>query len=300
MAKSEGNAVKILITGGRGFLGAQFHKAFADGGHDVTVIDLQDGKDALDFFRWNRAAFDLAIHAAGYIGGRLGIENERSLMGTNAALDSWFFRWLDLSGTKRAVTFSSSAAYPVGLQFPGSTHKLAESDIDLDNPRKPDSVYGTCKILLERLGREAREVGKEILTLRIMSSYGPTQSLDYPWPSFLQRAQQHDSPFVIWGDGSACRDWIAVEDVIDATLAMLDQEAFATTNVGTGIGVSFNELALKMCQASNYVPTFEHLLDKPVGVHYRVADTTFFNSFYEPRISLEQGIEMALQNRVAA
>ncbi len=291
-------STKALVTGSSGFIGSAFHAAFVERGYDVTAIDIKDRTDALDFFRWNHEPFQIAVHAAGYIGGRIGIENSPLRMGTNAALDSLFFRWLELSGTKRAVIFSSSAAYPIELQREGSAKLLNEDDIDLDNPRLPDKTYGRAKIHLEQLAREATALGKEILTLRIMSSYGPTQSLDYPWPSFVERARKQLDPFPIWNTGTAIRDWIEVSDVVGATMALLDAEAFSTFNIGTGIGTSFNNLAEMMCDAAGYSPEFVHLLDKPQGVHTRVCNPAKMLQFYTPKVTLERGIEMAIGARV--
>ena len=187
----------------------------------------------------------------------------------------------------RVVYFSSSAAYPVGYQNGDRRWKLAETDIGPDNP---DAMYGWVKLTGERLMTEVRNAGIPTHIFRPFSGYGVDQSQDYPFPSFMQRASANEQPFQIWGDGNQVRDWVHVDDIVNCVLAAIEQDYQEPLNIGTGIGTSMNELATMCLNAAGHGATLEHLLDKPVGVQYRVADVSNMRKVYEPEISLEEGI----------
>lgn len=306
----------VLITGDNGFVGRHIRHAFMQRGDHVYGLDLTLGWDALDYFRGNTGNFvhdkkiDLAIHCAAVVGGRKGIDGSPLAVATNLALDSWFFRWLEQSDTPRAVYFSSSAAYPVDLQNDLSRPRpLREEDIAterLANIGRPDATYGWAKLTGEQLAMHARRKGKRVIVVRPFSGYGADQPLDYPFPSFIDRAARRADPFDIWGDGEQVRDWVHISDVVGAVLALLeadrDFQVNAPVNIGTGRPVSFNELAKLVIEArgGGYQPQIRHLVHAPAGVAYRVADTARMRRFYEPRISLEDGIREALHRALLA
>lgn len=295
--------MRVLITGSNGFVGHHLREAFEQRGDEVAPLDLAFGQDALDWFRATDRQYDLAVHCAAHIGGRAGIDNSPLAVATNLALDSWFFRWLELSGTPRAVYFSSSAAYPVDLQNDlARPVELHEDMIRLGagNIGRPDATYGWAKLTGEQLAVHARRAGHRVLVVRPFSGYGADQSLDYPFPSFIRRAAQLEDPFEIWGDGEQVRDWVHIHDIIGAVIALLEaDEDFALNapvNIGTGRGTSFNELARIVIEArgGGYNPAIKHLHGWPTGVAHRVADTGRLRRFYTPRIGIHQGVREAL------
>lgn len=286
--------MRVLLTGHRGFVGRHLHAALDARGDDVTGIDLVDGRDALDFFRFDQRPYDLAIHAAAIVGGRASIDGSPLGVATNLALDAWYFRWLIRTGTPRAVFFSSSAAYPVALQQPGEIHRLVETDIDLANPGKPDATYGLAKVVGEQLAAVAEAHGTRVHVLRPFSGFGEDQDEAYPFPAFIRRAKERQDPFEIWGDGSSTRDWIHISDLVGATLAAVDQDATGPINLGWGRATSFDELAGLVTAEAGYQPELKHLAGAPQGVHHRVCDPKWMLDVYQPRVSLEEGIRRAL------
>ena len=143
------------------------------------------------------------------------------------------------------------------------------------------------------LASHAREAGLVVHIFRPFSGYGADQALDYPFPSFIDRAKRGADPFHIWGDGSQVRDFIHIDDVIDGALAGC-AAGIEVANLCTGFGTSFNDLAKLVAQVKGYVPTFQHLPSEPTGVHCRVGDPTYMKTFYEPKITLLEGIERSL------
>jgi nucleoside-diphosphate-sugar epimerase len=286
--------VRALVTGHRGFVGRHLTTALIERGWIVRGIDLLDGEDALDFFRTDSTYFDLAVHCAATIGGRAAIDGSPLALGTNLALDSWYMHWLAKTGTPRAVYFSSSAAYPVDLQQPGEITKLHESDIDPTAPEQPDATYGLAKVVGEKLAGYAAELGCQIAIPRPFSGYGEDQALDYPFPSFIARARRRDDPFEIWGDGSSTRDWVHVSDIVGATLAAVDQGITGPFNIGWGRATSFDDLARIVTKRAGYSPLLKHLGGQPTGVHHRVSDPGRMLGFYQPAVTLEEGVRRAL------
>jgi nucleoside-diphosphate-sugar epimerase len=294
--------MRVLITGHRGFIGRHLAAACEARGWEVTGIDLSDHsvpsrhRDALDFFRRDHTRYDLAFHCAAIVGGRASIDGHPLGVGTNLALDSWFMRWLAASNTPRAVYYSSSAAYPVAWQGENSGHRLHEDDIHLARPGRPDATYGLAKLTGEQLVPYVEAEGCRVHVLRPMSGYGADQALNYPFPSFIARARRREDPFEIWGTGRQVRDWIHIDDVVGATMAVIDQDVQSPVNLGTGRATSFNELADMVCAEAGYRPKYKHIVGAPDGVQYRVADPTKLLTIYQPKVTLEEGIRRALKD----
>lgn len=287
--------MKILITGDQGFVGRQFHRKYD--GHDITGVDIVNGIDARDFFRKDDQKFDLVIHLAAVVGGRMNIENQPLSVAIDLAIDAEMWNWALRTKPGRVVYFSSSAAYPIYLQARGKEIRLHEDDIDLDNIESPDLTYGWSKLTGEYQARFAAEELK-VHIFRPFSGYGTDQDLDYPFPTFINRGMNRDDPFVVWGDGTQTRDFIHIKDIVDAVDEAIAQDLTGVVNLGSGRATSFNELAKIVCAEVGYEPKIQHLTSNPTGVHYRVADITRMSKFYVPKISLEQGVRMALNNQL--
>ena len=285
--------MKILITGNAGFVGREFMKQLD--GHDITGIDIVNGIDARDFFANDDTQFDLVVHLAAIVGGRATIEGQPLKVATDLAIDSDMFQWALRTKPKRVIYYSSSAAYPIHLQECGSTHKLKESDINLDDVRLPDYTYGWAKLSGEILAKYAQEAGLRVHVFRPQSGYGEDQSLDYPFPSFIKRGVEKANPFKIWGSGNQVRDFIHMEDVVAATLEAVKQDIQGPVNLGLGRPTSFNELANLVSSECGYSPKIEHIIGAPEGVQYRCSDPTKMLSFYTPKISIEEGIARAIK-----
>jgi nucleoside-diphosphate-sugar epimerase len=291
--------MKILITGHLGFVGRSFLRYFGDK-HKITGVDLKDGNDCREFFKESTQKFDLIIHLAAIVGGRETIENEPLSVATDLSIDSEFFNWIIKTKQPRVVYFSSSAAYPVYLQSPELQYHLTESDINLDDIRLPDYTYGWAKLTGEYLAKFVREQGTKVYVFRPFSGYGADQDLTYPFPSFIDRINRKVSEFEIWGDGTQVRDFIHMEDIVEAVMSVVDNDIqIDALNLGSGIATPFNTLAETMFKISKWRPEngIKHLLEKPIGVSYRVCDPSLMLSIYKPKYTLEERIEQILHGK---
>jgi nucleoside-diphosphate-sugar epimerase len=285
--------MKILITGHKGFVGRNFVKALPDS--EITGIDLKDGNDCRDFFKSNTDQFDLVIHLAAIVGGRATIEGEPLSVATDLSIDAEFFNWVQLTKPKNVVYFSSSAAYPIDLQTTHRRNRLAEHDLNLDEVRNPDLTYGWAKLTGEYLAQFVTD--SNVFIFRPFSGYGSDQDADYPFPSFIDRALAKADPFDIWGDGEQVRDFIHIEDIVQAVLWHVQTGYTGTWNLCSGVPTSFNDLAEMVCEEADYKPVFNHIRSAPTGVQYRVGDPYVSHHYYKPQISLREGIRRALAER---
>lgn len=285
--------MKVLITGHKGFVGKSFVARLK--GNKITGVDIKDGKDCRDFFRSNNEVFDLVIHLAAIVGGRETIEGQPISVATDLSIDSEMFNWALNTRQKKIIYYSSSAAYPIELQK--KAYKLKESDIDFDMIKNPDFTYGWSKLTGEMLANFVRQQGVNVYVFRPFSGYGEDQDLTYPFPSFIKRIKDKENPFTIWGDGNQVRDFIHIDDIVEATLKAVELDIQVPINLGWARPTSFNELAQIMFNVAGVKksPRINHRLDKPIGVDYRCSNNDKMLSFYKPTISLEEGIDRSLK-----
>jgi nucleoside-diphosphate-sugar epimerase len=286
--------MNILITGHKGFVGRYFVEKYKN--HNICGIDIKNNNDARDFFRTENSHFDLVIHLAAVVGGRQTIENSPLSVAVDLSIDSEFFSWCLRNKPGQVIYFSSSAAYPVEYQYANSNISLSEDMINLDDIRSPDLTYGWSKLTGEYLAKFVSREDVAVTVFRPFSGYGSDQDLTYPFPSFVERGLLKKDPFEIWGDGNQVRDFIHINDIVEAVNVCVDNKITGTYNLGTGIPTSFNQLCEIVCKEAGYQPKIQHHLDAPIGVMYRVADVSKMKTFYEPKISLEEGVRIAFNH----
>jgi nucleoside-diphosphate-sugar epimerase len=196
------------------------------------------------------------------------------------------------------VYFSSSAAYPIDLQNDWAiTRTLVEQDIKIGgNIGRPDQTYGLAKLVGEVLAEEVSSAGIPVHVFRPFTGYAGDQDPEYPFRAFLDRALAHDDPFEIWGDGRQTRDFIHISDIVAAVFSAIDQDVRGPVNLCTGVATDFSTLARMMTSQAGYHPQLKYLTDKPVGVQYRVGNPDRMLRYFEPTISLAEGIAMALKD----
>ena len=285
---------KVLITGYKGFVGRYFTEYLTAKDMWLTLVDTKDGNDVREFFAESSYQFDLVIHLAAIVGGRESIEGRPLAVADNFSIDSEFFQWCLKTKPKKVVYFSSSAAYPVSLQTSERHVKLKETMSCWEHASMPDLTYGTSKLIGEYLSSFVENVH----IFRPFSGYGTDQDLNYPFPMYVKRALDKADPFEVWGPGTQTRDFIHIHDIVNAVWTAVVKDIYGPINLGWGRSTSFLELAQMCMDAVGYKGEIVTRPDKPVGCMHRVSDNTKMLSFYQPKITLEQGIEMAVNGIV--
>lgn len=304
---------RTLITGGLGFVGSHFAKRLVATDKVVIVDNVRENKRSIpeaslrvkDIRYWMRNGppdgYDLIIHCAAVVGGRQTIEGDPLAVATDLSIDAEFFNWLAKHKFKgKVVYFSSSAAYPEDFQTVTSKTRLGEHDIDWTDKTVglPDMTYGWAKLTGEYLAQfAAQQYGIDVVIYRPFSGYGEDQDLCYPFPALVKKVVSGDSPIVIWGSGNQCRDFIHVDDVVDAVLETMDiLQPGEALNLGSGKATSFSDLVHQILNRvhSDDAERFNLMVrpdtTKPEGVFYRVADVTKLHKLFVPKIALDEGI----------
>jgi nucleoside-diphosphate-sugar epimerase len=267
--------------------------------HLSTAHEHWEG-DVREWFMTDNGCWDLVVHCAANVGGRATIDGNPLWVAENLELDAAMFRWAVAMQLPRIVYYSSSAAYPVDSyqQDAGrTTGSMEDRSRRAEAPSDAGSDYGWAKLTGEMLAEHARAAGVAVHVLRPFSGYGEDQGTEYPFGAFIDRAKRRADPFEIWGDGRQVRDWVHIDDVIGATLAVIEADYQEPVNVCTGRGVSMRELAEHDPEGTGpgSVAATEVHRDAPNGpCVYRVGDPTRLKTIYKPQISIEQGIRRAL------
>ncbi|MBI5904616.1 MAG: NAD-dependent epimerase/dehydratase family protein [Deltaproteobacteria bacterium] len=245
--------MRVLVTGGAGFIGSHVSQAYVDAGHEVLVVDnLSSGKKenvpegarfvfadvgsdtALEAVRTFRP--EVVNHHAAQISVRKSVENpvfdaRENILGTLNLLEA------SRKNGVRKVIFSSSGGAGYGEQeyFPA----------DEKHPLRPVSPYGAAKVAVELYLHFYRvQYGLEYTALRYSNVYGPRQD---PHGEagvvaiFCTRLLRKQTA-VINGDGEQTRDYVYVGDVVRANVEALSRGEGLGINIGTGFETDVNTL----------------------------------------------------------
>ncbi len=256
------NPMRILVTGGAGFIGSNTVDALVAAGHDVAVLDdLSKGKreqvnSAARFSQTDlrdRAAVTRVIEREKpevlfHLGAQIDVRHSVADPVFDAEVNLCGLLNLMEAGRRnglKRVIFSSTGGAIYGEQesFP----------CDEDHPCRPVSPYGVAKLASERYLFFYRvEYGIDYLALRYANVYGPRQ--DPHGESgvvaiFCGRILA-GRPATIFGDGGQTRDYVYVGDVVAANLAALNADAGGAFNISTGIETSVNRLFEELAAVS--------------------------------------------------
>ena len=321
--------MKILIFGGAGFVGRHYANHFLKNGNEVVLVDnlasltgaVHPKKwtlfkpfkykkkfkflqiDCREYFKKKFEKFNLVVNLAAIVGGREVIENNPLAVAEDLEIDTSFWRWVIKCKHDHIITYSSSAAYPVNLQTKKNFRLLKEKDVSFagSNIGLPDLSYGWAKLNNEFLSKIAFDKYKIKNTVfRPFSGYGYDQDLNYPFPSILMRALNHDprKKFIVWGSGYQMRDFIHIEDVIKGSLKISKKIKNGNAiNLSTGVYTNFITLAkLSLNILGKKSVVVEGNSTKPEGVFARAGCTILQKKLgFYPKITIKKGVSDSLK-----
>ena len=252
--------MKILVTGGAGFIGSHIAEYLVQRGDDVTILDnLNTGKienlskvnNDINFVNGDIREYKLLERL---VSDSDGVFHEAALASVQQSLkmqDEYFD--VNVSGTEnilklakeygfKVVYASSSSVYGNPKQIP-----IKESD-----DRSTVNPYAQTKLEAELLAEKYSEMGVKVIGLRYFNVFGKRQSKEYAGviKLFLDRIQQSKPP-KINGDGLQTRDFVYIDDVVKANILAMDSDInYKFLNVGSGLPISILDLANLVIDAS--------------------------------------------------
>jgi len=308
---------RVLVTGGAGFIGSNLVRALLEGGDEVRVLDnfatgnranlagLEDEIEVVEgelrsYERVHNAVrgVELVFHQGALPSVPRSVQDplttsavtiEGTLNVLLAARDE---------GVRRVVYASSSSVY-------GNSGTLPRNESQQPDPISP---YAVAKLAAERYCVSFHRVyDLETVALRYFNVFGPRQDPNSQYAAVVPRffaAIQDGRTVPIHGDGSQCRDFTYVANVVEANLLAADANAAGGTvvNVATGRQTSVNELADAIGAALGRPVEKDYLPLRTGDVRDSWADVSEAQRVlgYETKVSLEQGLELVAEAFLAA
>jgi UDP-glucuronate 4-epimerase len=303
--------MRVLLTGGAGFIGSHLGERLLGLGHEVTCLDDFNGfydpavkrrnvapslarpgytlveGDLLDAALLDRVfgtRFDAVAHLAAYAGVRPSIENpglyERVNVGGTLAL----LERCRAARVPKLVFASSSSVYGGRADVPFR---------ETDDVSRPISPYAATKLSGEALCYTYHHLfGTSVHCLRFFTVYGPRQRPEMAIHLFAS-SMREGRPVRMFGDGGSSRDYTYIDDIVDGVVASIERCAgFEILNLGGRRATSLAELVALIGRRLRVTPRIERLPDQPGDVPVTFADVDKAARVlgYAPKVGIEEGI----------
>jgi len=295
--------VKLIVTGGAGFIGSHLTKYLIKKGHNVSVIDslrrgslenLKEMEDKIDFQKIDILDYD-AMKSV--VKNTDGIFHQAALGSVPQSFkEPEEYRRVNAVGTenvlKLAKEFGFKVVYASSSSVYGNQNKFP---IKEDAAKKPLNPYGQSKLEAEQFAEKYSKLGVKVIGLRYFNVFGIGQNPNYAGviPKFIEQLIHHKPP-IIYGDGNQLRNFTFVDDVVEANvLAFESKTEHAFINIATGVMTSVRQLAEIMINLSGL--SIKPIYEKPRegDIEKSQADISLAKSLinWEPKTTLEEGLK---------
>jgi len=295
--------MRILVTGGSGFIGKHLVRSLLKKGNLVTVFDsfsnsekssvsslvgigariiegdITKPQDVTNAIKDH----DVVIHLAAKISVEESIKNPSETFHVNVDGTRNVLVACEKNNARKLVVASSAAVYGESL-----------SDIKLTENAKlnPISPYGRSKVMMEQeIKKFITKHSIDCIILRFFNVYGIGQSLEYAGviTKFIKRIAMN-KPLEIFGDGMQTRDFVAVQDVVDSIYGAILNGKSGIYNIASGKAVTIKELAELMISLSGKNLKIRYLAPKKGDIKYSQADISLAKKElpYAPKFGLEE------------
>lgn len=291
---------KIAITGVAGFIATNLAMRLISQGHDIYGIDIRE-PEFLDKSKFNftlgdltnpavckkffNQPFDQVFTLAANMGGAGFIftgDNDAEVMHNSALINLNVAHFSSQAKVKQLFFSSSVCAYSQDQV----KQKIKEEDI---YPANPDSNYGWEKIFSERVYQAyAKNKGLNIRIARFNNCFGPRSVWEggrEKSPAAICRKALTQDPIEIWGNGEQIREFIYIDDLLDAIEIIMQSDDKDPINIGPDESYTIDEMVRMVSDKE-----IKHI-DGPVGLQVRLTDNTKIKSLgWSPKISVKDGM----------
>jgi GDP-L-fucose synthase len=267
--------MRIVVTGGTGFLGTHLMTALRQAGYRETVgigsskYDLTREDDTVRMFE--ELEPEAIVHLAATVGG---IGANRRYPGTyfyqNLMMGALLMERARLSGVKRFLAVGTICSYPKFTPVP-----FRESDLWNGYPEETNAPYGLAKkMLLVQSQAYRAEFGFDGANVLAVNLYGPGDNFEvessHVIPALVRKCieavESGRDEIEIWGTGNATREFLYVEDAAEGIVAALERlEGSDPVNLGAGSEISIRDLAGRIAEATGFRGRFRFDPSKPDG-----------------------------------
>ena len=309
--------MRILVTGGGGFIGGHLVKALKADGHEVRAVDVKpldqwwqvhDGVEnrpdtnleLRDACQAAAQGMDHVYNLAADMGGMGFIENNKAACMLSVLISTNMLQAAVDHNVERLFYSSSACVYAAEHQTDPNVTALREADA---YPAMPEDGYGWEKLFSERMARHFMEdYGIQTRVARYHNVYGPIGS----WTGGREKAPaalcrkiaecvvtgQHEID--VWGDGLQTRSFMLVDDCVKGTRMLMESDVADPINIGSSELVTINGLIDIISDIAGITVERTHDLSAPQGVRGRNSDNDMINEKlgWEPSTSLRDGLEI--------
>ena len=300
--------MRVLVTGGAGFIGSHISRVLLEANHEVTVLDnLSRGRqdlvpDGAAFVEADLAdegateqalrGHDAVIHLASFLEVAVSVEKPVLFAENNIVNSVKLLEAMRRADVGKIVFSSSATVYGVPKRLP-----LREGD-ELGMQANP---YGATKVAVETfLGVYHTLYDFDCLVLRYFNPYGPNELCEpetHAVPNIV-RAMLEKRPIPLYWKGQKIRDYIYVEDLARAHIAPLDQSGYHVYNVGTEIGTKVIDVIETVATILKQEPQIDDLGERPgdVDASYASSEKLRTELGWEAQVDLEEGLRRTIEH----
>jgi UDP-glucose 4-epimerase len=301
--------VKILVTGGAGFIGSNVVDAYIAAGHQVAVLDnFSTGRE--DNVNPSAEVHHVDVRDQAQVANviatfRPDVVNHHAAQAEvpKSVADPAYDAHINIVGGLNLLKASVDNSVRKFIFISTGGALYGEPDIvpaDEDHPVRPLSPYGTSKFAFEQyLGTFQRTFGLSYTVLRYANVYGPRQGFyaeEGAVVAIFASRMLAGKPVTIDGDGTQSRDMVHVGDVMTANLAALDKGSGGTFHISTGIPITINDIFRKIALLTEY-KLEPRSGPARKGDVYRIAlDNTRAQEQlgWRPQITIEEGLRLTV------
>ena len=289
---------RVYVAGNTGLVGSAIVRTLHWKGYTNILSspshhwDLRNQMDVERFFRVNEPEYVyLAAAKVGGIGANAYYPGH--FIYDNLMIQTNVIHAARKFGVKKLLFLGSSCIYPKFAEQPITEDQLLGGHLEPSN----DS-YAIAKIAGIKMCQAYRkQYGFNAISLMPTNLYGPNDNYDldssHVLPAMIRKFHEAKDKVTLWGDGSAMREFLYVDDLAEACFVCMEKyDDEEHINIGTGEDVTIKELAETVAKVVDYRNTIEWDTSKPNGTPRKVLNVDKIKSLgWEPKISLSEGIK---------